>query len=248
MSDYQLFNNDCLEVMAGMAAQSVDAVICDPPYGIDYQSSWKIDKSQWKNKIKNDLVPFVGWGKDSFRVVNNYGSILIFYRWDVQNCFVSELSSTGWNVKSQIIWNKMSHGMGDLNGEFAPQHENILFARKDGFSFPGLRPKTLISYPKVSPDKLLHPNEKPVGLLVNLIKSITNEGDTVLDFTMGSGTTGVAAMLTGRKFIGIELDETYFAIAEKRIAKAAQMAAGEFVDKTGKVSDFDGLPMFGGGE
>ena len=109
-------------------------------------------------------------------------------------------------------------------------------------------PETTVTR-KHNPGKLQrHPTQKPVALMEYLIRTYTNEGDTVLDFTMGSGTTGVAAMLTGRKFIGIELDETYFAIAEQRIAKAAQMAAGEFVDKTGKVSDFDGLPMFGGGE
>ena len=62
-----------------------------------------------------------------------------------------------------------------------------------------------------------HPTQKPVALMEYLIKTYTNEGDTVLDFTMGSGTTGVACVNTNRKFIGIELDEEYFKIAEKRI-------------------------------
>ena len=66
----------------------------------------------------------------------------------------------------------------------------------------------------------LHPTQKPVALLEYLIRTYTNEGDTVLDFTMGSGTTGVACVKTGRNFIGIEIDEGYFAIAEKRIEEA----------------------------
>ena len=66
----------------------------------------------------------------------------------------------------------------------------------------------------------LHPTQKPVDLLEYLIKTYTNEGDTVLDFTMGSGTTGVACVKTGRNFIGIEIDPDYYAIAEKRIAEA----------------------------
>ena len=64
----------------------------------------------------------------------------------------------------------------------------------------------------------VHPTQKPVALMEYLIKTYTNEGETVLDFTMGSGTTGVACVNTGRRFIGIELDPDYFAIAENRIA------------------------------
>jgi len=66
----------------------------------------------------------------------------------------------------------------------------------------------------------LHPTQKPVLLLEDLIKTYSNEGDTVLDFTMGSGSTGVACKNTNRNFIGIELDETYFNIAKKRIEEA----------------------------
>ena len=81
-------------------------------------------------------------------------------------------------------------------------------------------------YPKnvieIKRDKGLHPTQKPVALMEYLIKTYTNEGDTVLDFTMGSGSTGVACINTNRKFIGIELDENYFKIAQERIHKAVQ--------------------------
>lgn len=74
----------------------------------------------------------------------------------------------------------------------------------------------------MSAGKSLHPTQKPVALMEYLIRTYTNEGDTVLDFTMGSGTTGVACVNTGRKFIGIEMDAKYFEIAQRRI-EAAQM-------------------------
>ena len=70
----------------------------------------------------------------------------------------------------------------------------------------------------------VHPTQKPVDLLEYLIKTYTNEGELVLDFTMGSGSTGVAALNTNRKFIGIELDEKYFDIAKKRLEEAKQIS------------------------
>jgi DNA modification methylase len=106
-------------------------------------------------------------------------------------------------------------------------------------------PSAIQRFPNGNND-ILHPTQKPVALMEYLIRTYTNEGDTVLDFTMGSGTTIVAALNTGRKAIGVEMDESYFRIAQQRIAKAAQMADGQFVTKAGKPDDTDGLPMFGG--
>ena len=87
-------------------------------------------------------------------------------------------------------------------------------------------PKSIIEFSNASQQNRLHPTQKPVALLEYLIKTYTNEGDTVLDFTMGSGTTGVACVNTNRNFIGIELDENYFNIAKERIEKA-QLERGE---------------------
>jgi DNA modification methylase len=81
-------------------------------------------------------------------------------------------------------------------------------------------PTSILEFTPVQPRKRLHPTQKPVELLEYLIKTYTQENETVLDFTMGSGSTGVACINTGRNFIGIELDPTYFDIAQKRIAEA----------------------------
>jgi site-specific DNA-methyltransferase (adenine-specific) len=82
-------------------------------------------------------------------------------------------------------------------------------------------PSNLLEFNGLTPKSRVHPTQKPVNLLEYLIKTYSNEGDTILDFTMGSGSTGVACMNTGRKFIGIEKDEKYFKIAEERIKEAS---------------------------
>ena len=78
-------------------------------------------------------------------------------------------------------------------------------------------PKSILSFSKPHPSISVHPTQKPVELLEYLIKTYSNEGDTILDFTMGSGSTGVACKNINRKFIGIEKDEKYFNIAKERI-------------------------------
>ena len=88
--------------------------------------------------------------------------------------------------------------------------------------------KSFNGHTKGVPNSNFHPTQKPVALYRYLIKTYTNEGDTVLDITMGSGTTGVACVQTGRNFIGIEIDPTYFAIAEKRIKEAQAQMKLEF--------------------
>jgi adenine-specific DNA-methyltransferase len=131
----------------------------------------------------------------------------------------------GFVVKSQIIWDKVTHGMGDLRGDFAPQHENIIFGTKGRFQFPGARPKSVYQCPRVAPCNLVHPNEKPVQLIQDLIEAITVPGATVLDPFSGSGSTGVAAIKTGRRFLGIELSREYFDISSERLRVAAAETA-----------------------
>ncbi len=215
----EIWQGDCLEVMRDIPDKSVDAVITDPPYGIDYQSARRSDKSQWKPKIANDKEPYTKWIGDVHRILKNTGCLYCFYRWDVQDEFYNAITPN-MPIKSQIVWDKVIHGMGDLKGEYAPQHELIMFAIMPDFQFPGKRPRTIIKQRRVLPDDLLHPNEKPVALMAKLIRDCTNPGDTVADLFFGSGATGVACVQTGRNFIGIEIDPDYFKIARKRIKEA----------------------------
>ena len=216
-----LYKGDCLEILKQIPDGSVDMVLADPPYGIDYQSSRVKDKDKRLPKILNDKQPFVAFIHELPRILHRGGCCMIFTRWDVQQVFIDELNKCGLKPKNVIIWDKMTHGMGDLRRAFGSRYESIIFVANHDFRFNGKRPTDIVCQAKVSPNKLIHPNEKPVNLLKTLIDKCTKNGDTVLDCFMGSGSTGVACVNTGRKFIGIELDEHYFNVAEQRI-KAAQ--------------------------
>lgn len=105
-----------------------------------------------------------------------------------------------------------------------PSHKPVIVSTKNNY------PRSVLEYSSQSGElansKRLHPTQKPVDLLEYFIRTYTHEGDTVLDFTMGSGSTGVACVNTNRHFIGIELDEGYFNIAKKRIEEAYDTATG----------------------
>lgn len=208
-----VIHEDSLTVLRQMEAESVDAIITDPPYGINYVS-------QTGASIKNDKSPFIWFLYDAFRVLRSGGSLVCFTRWDVQQTFIDAMKLAGFRVKSEVIWDKVFHGMGDTKAAFAPSRENIIFAVKGKFEFPGHRPKDLITFQKLNSSQMVHPTEKPVGLLANLVTSVTKPGDLILDPFAGSGTTLVAAKKSGRRFIGVELDDNYYRIARRRIEEA----------------------------
>lgn len=207
---------DCLEVMDKLPDNHFDLVLTDPPYGIDYQSSRKIARLRTE-KIVNDTRPYVEWMEAAYRVLKPTGSMLCFYRWDVAQAFIDEAKRVGFNVKSEIVWDKGVHGMGDLKAAYAPQHETIMFCTKSNFKFPGKRPTSVIRTMRVDPGIQLHPNEKPVDLLKRLISHTTSEGDIVLDCFSGSGATARACKDIGRECVGIEIDPRYVKIAEQRL-------------------------------
>jgi site-specific DNA-methyltransferase (adenine-specific) len=107
-----------------------------------------------------------------------------------------------------------------LNAQYAPCHDVAWFATKGKFSFPNGRPKSVYRIDRLPANELLHPTQKPLALMQVIVNDLTRPGDTIFDPFMGSGTTGVACVKTGRNFIGCEIDPGYFAIAEKRIAEA----------------------------
>lgn len=212
-----IIHADSLTVLREMKTESVDAIITDPPYGINYVS-------QTGASIKNDKSPFIWFLYDAFRVLkpgeSGRGSLVCFTRWDVEQTFIDAMKLAGFQVKSEVIWDKVYHGMGDTKAAFAPSHENIVFAVKGKFNFPGHRPKDLVTFKKINSSQMIHPTEKPVGLLASLITSVTKPGDLILDPFAGSGSTLVAAKKTGRRFIGVELDGQYHQIAQRRVEEA----------------------------
>lgn len=222
MSKIELIHGDCLAEMQKIPEKSIDTVITDLPYGIDYQSSWRTDKNKRFSKIANDKKPFIDFIKYIPRILKDTGCVYLFTRWDVQQPVIDELEENGMPVKNVLIWDKCNHSMGDLKTSYGSRYESIVFSSTKNFRFQNGRPVDIISCPRVSADKLVHPNEKPVNLLRRLILDSTPTDGLVLDCTAGSGTTLIAAINEKRNCIGIELDDKYFAIAEKRIKEAQQ--------------------------
>jgi DNA modification methylase len=207
-----IYKGDCTELIPMLKDNSVDCCITDPPYGIAYQSARRTDKQKWKAKILNDEAPFTEWIKPLFNKMKDGGRVICFYRWDVQDAFLDAFLDAGFTVKSQIVWDKVMHGMGDLKGEFAPQHELMLYATKGRFEFTSNRPKTVYRCNRVPADGLKHPNEKPVNLIAAIVRDLTNKGDLVVDPFGGSFSTFKACYQEGRDCISFELHDEYIGL------------------------------------
>jgi site-specific DNA-methyltransferase (adenine-specific) len=209
----ELHLGDCLEVMRGMADKSVDAVITDPPYGMG--KAFQNDRPDEADSL------FMRATDEIDRIC--VGNFLAF--WSAQRLEkVSEFKP-----KRILIWNKTFALYTPNNVGY--RYEPIFWMRgKSAYQKCG---DIYECYPiafKSQPESTNHPTQKPVALIKSMLLDYTHEGDTILDPFMGSGTTGVACVQTGRNFIGIEIDPTYFAIAEKRIAEAQmQPRLGEVV-------------------
>jgi site-specific DNA-methyltransferase (adenine-specific) len=211
-----IYHGDCREILPHLP--KVDLVLTDPPYGMDYQSAWRTDKSKRLDKIANDERPFIWWIYDAFRLTIDGGALVCFCDWRNEETFRIAIETAGYDVRNHLIWDREVHGMGDLTGSFAPQHDIAWFAAKGDFKLPGSRPKSVMRYQRLGGDELRHPNEKPVGLLQMLLRDLSHGGITVDPF-MGSGTTIEAAKSLGIRAVGIELDERYCEIAARRLAQ-----------------------------
>ena len=212
-----LMKGDCLERMKEINDESIDLVVIDPPYGIDFQSQRKKDKQKWMPKIANDKTPFTAWLCEAHKKMKNNSCGIVFCRWDVWGEFQAQAEIAGFKVKDQLIWDKMNHGTGDLRGAPGCRHEIAMMITKGRFIFKGKRPQSVMQIKKVSPSKLLHPNEKPVQLMEYIVNHYSAHSDVVADFTMGVSPVGIACKNLNRKFIGIEMDDKYFEIAKNRI-------------------------------
>lgn len=218
---YQLNVLDGLKLLPD---NSVDLVVCDPPYGIDFNSNYRKNSTLKTTKgIANDKdnTLFLEEVIDELnRVLKDNSHIYWFTRWDK----VSEqkpLLDKHFKVKNSLIWMKNNWSMGDLFGAYAGQYENILFAQKgrkllnevDGTK----RHPDILQYDRVSPNKLLHSHQKPLDLLEFIIKKSSHEGDIVLVPFCGSGSECVASKILKRKFLSFELEREFIETANKRL-------------------------------
>lgn len=220
MTPNTLINGDALTVLRQMEAESVNFIITDPPYGVDFQSG-RVEKARRKDKIANDKAPFIWWLYDAFRVLTVGGGLLCFSRWDVQQVFIDAMKIAGFSVKSVIVWDRVVHGMGDLKSTFAPRYDTCIFAVKGSYAFPNGRPADVIQCQRINGADLRHPNEKPLDLMRRLIEATTKPNDLILDPFAGSGTTLVAVLQCGRRYIGVEISPQHYETAQRRLYEAA---------------------------
>lgn len=222
MSKYELHLGDCLEVMKSIPAGSIDMILTDPPYGMDLTPQRSNAKFHGV-KIANDnnLSWTDSFFKECFRVTKKNTCSMFFCSHTCVAEFIISARSAGYEIKNLIVWDKGHFGMG---GNWRPCHELVLICTKGRFVTKSNNLRTIINFKKVHHTKAVHPTEKPIDLLEHLIIEPDYSPDVILDPFMGSGTTGVACMNTGRRFIGIELDAGYFKIAQDRIMEAAAAA------------------------
>lgn len=245
-----LRHGDCLELMKDIPDGSVDMVLCDLPYGITrnkWDSTLPLDQiwacyrrvvkptgavclfvdglfmallmlsepKMWRYNLVWDKVLSTGFLNANRMPLRRTEEICVFYR--KLPTYNPQKTKGRMNHSTGAASTGSSHNYGDYN---VVDNREELGEMK--------HPTSLISIPKPHPSVSVHPTEKPVALCEWLIRTYTNEGETVLDNCMGSGSTGVACVNTGRNFIGMELDAGYYAIADSRIREAqhASLHAG----------------------
>ena len=234
----ELYNGDCLEVMDGLIEQGVivDAIICDPPYGT---TACKWDtiipfKPMWErlNKLIKPNGAIVLFGSEPFSSALRMSNIKDYkydWIWQKNNAGNFQIVKYQPLKKHEIIsvFSKKSHnyypqGLKECNKVQSNKGKAGKLGHLGSEKLRKEYRQTKTGYPNSNlffsrPPKPIYPTQKPVPLMEYLIKTYTNEGEIVLDFTMGSGTTMVACKNTNRKGIGIELDKTIFGTANNRI-------------------------------
>ena len=229
-----LYNDDCLCAMPQVPSKSVDLILTDLPYGTT--------RNKWDNPIPLDAL----W-KQFERIIKDRGAIVLFAQTPFDKILGASRPTL---LKYEWIWVKrQGSGFLNAKKMPLKRHENILVFYKQtpkynpqmtvGKPYSARSGRASANYDKQRPvvtinagtryptsvlefnsEKGYHPTQKPVALCEYLIRTYTDDGDTVLDCCMGSGTTGVACKRMGRRFIGIEKDAAMFEVAKKRIEEA----------------------------
>lgn len=244
----KIHHGDCLELMKDIPDESIDMILCDLPYGTTackWDTIIPLDKlwEQYERIIKEDGAIVLTASQPFTTTLINSNIKLFRYCW-----YWNKTYSVGFmnankmplrNVEEVVVFYKK---LPTYNPQGLIEVNKKQYRRKDKettvYNDMGLRegeytqkytnyPTQVLSYGKEG--KTVHPTQKPVKLFEYLIKTYTNEGETVLDNCIGSGTTAIAALNTGRFFIGIEKEKEYVDIANKRIEEHQEKAIGTLV-------------------
>lgn len=241
-----LIPGEAIEVMKDLIKRGVkvDAIICDPPYGVtSNQKDIPLNNDELFEVLEKFNCPVILFGQDTsknlfaskLKILSMESKLKYKYSiyWDKQlkSNFLNAKKSPLRQVEEimifgkgkitynpQMVKGKPNHSKGTKHLEGNAKNQNYNNFKSIETAQSNLKyPSDLISIQKPHPSKAVHATQKPLELMEYLVRTYSNEGDIVLDFTMGSGTTGLACKNLNRDFIGIELDEKYFNIAEQRI-------------------------------
>lgn len=221
-----LLKGDCLELLKTLENESVDALITDPPYNIARDNNFKsmgragIDFGEWDKGFN-----LISWLPIAIEKLKKGGNIIIFTSWKNTTPIIKELEKINCEAKDMIRVEKSNPMPRNRDRRFVTDYEIAIWAVKKGAKWTFNRQLETYERPliktKVTPksEKIEkgHPTQKNIETMEWLIERLTNEGDIVLDSFMGSGTTGVASQNLNRDFIGCELSDEYFEMAQKRL-------------------------------
>jgi site-specific DNA-methyltransferase (adenine-specific) len=227
-----IIEGDALEEMAELQGAEFKAIITDPPYCSggraenekmrgDVSMRREVDPEDWFNGDSMTVGTYqwflrkcaLEWN----RLLEVGGSVFVFTDWRMQNYVRESVESAGFTTENLIVWDKDHFGMGS---GFRYQHEFILQFTKGKFEAAELDRGNVLTYKRCSDD--VHPTQKPVPLLEDLLRVSAEKGDAVLDPFAGSGSTGVAAIQRGLSFTGIERDPEHAETARNRLTNSHQ--------------------------
>lgn len=221
-----IYNMDCIEgAKQYIEDESVDLIVTDPPYNLGFGGT-----SQTKSKkprfsiIANDNLSdrnyqrfTFQWLREAYRILKPGHHIYVCIDWRMYPQMVLWMRRCGFVIKNCIVWDKQHMGMG---WQYRFRHEFIIFAVKGKGRSRRISTHSstdIWSIPRISGNKTVHPTEKPISLMKDIILNSSLEGETIVDFFVGSGPVPVAAKVLGREVIGFELDSKYFDISNKRL-------------------------------
>lgn len=213
-----IYHGDCLDVLPTLQPKTIDLVLTDPPYGIQYVTARRSRTDQMVAPIIGDTCIPIDWLPIIKGLSRSRTALYWFTREEGIETVRQAIQSIGFGLNTMLVWDKQVTTAGNLK-DYGRRTEYIVFGTNGSVRLNGNRDGNLLSVPRVNPNVMVHPTEKPRALLSYLILRSTDPAELVLDPFMGSGSALVAAAELGRHAIGIEIDERYCEIAAQRLTQ-----------------------------
>lgn len=213
MTEQKIYNEDWQIGTKRIANNSVDLVVTDPPYGMSYQSNMR--KEKHKKIVGDDSLDWLeSWVVELKRLCKPEAHLYVFCSWHKVDEFKQTIQNY-FNIKNILIWDKKGFGMGDLEGDYAPSYEMVIFCSNGSKKLNGGRDSNILRTVRTNNEN--HPTEKPIKLISYLIDKSSNKGDLVLDTFAGSCGTAIASRQKERNCICFEIEEDYCKVANERL-------------------------------